>query len=290
MEQAIARPGNDRLKQILVRALIYLGMGILAFVLVFPYAYMILRSLMTGDQVAKVPVEVIPAPVSLEAWDTLFVGNNYLSYTLRTLLITGFNLIAVPFSASLAAYAFTKIKFKGKGVCFGIMMSTMLLPGVITQIPLYVLFSRLGWLDTILPLTIPNLFGGGAIYIFLIRQYMLGIPYELEEAARLDGANTFCRFFRITLPLCMPVLVFVMVTVFNSCWGDFYGPLLYMSKIGKETLAYAIFKDAIYTYVTPDKANLKMAAGTFMSVPPLILFTIFQKQLIEGISTSALKG
>ena len=290
MEKAIARPGNDRLKRTLVKTLIYLGMSILAFVLVFPYAYMILRSLMTGSQVARVPVEVIPAPVSLEAWETLFVGNNYFSYTLRTLFIAAFNLIAIPFSASLAAYAFTKIKFKGKGLCFGIMMSTMLLPGVVTQIPLYVLFSRLSWLDTILPLTIPNLFGGGAIYIFLIRQYMLGIPYELEEAARLDGANTFCRFSRITLPLCMPVLVFVMVTVFNSCWGDFYGPLLYMSKIGKETLAYAIFKDAIYTYVTPDKANLKMAAGTFMSIPPLILFTIFQKQLIEGISTSALKG
>ena len=88
----------------------------------------------------------------------------------------------------------------------------------------------------------------------------------------------------------MPVLVFIMVTVFNNCWGDFYGPLLYIGKAGKETLAYAIYNDALYTYVTPDKANLKMAAGTFMSIFPMILFVIFQKQLIEGVSTSALKG
>jgi ABC transporter, permease protein len=291
MEKTLSvKHSNGRASRIAVKVLIYTVMSILAVILVFPYAYMMLRSFMTGKQVSLVPVELIPAPFTLEAWSTLFIGNNYFSYTLRTLEIVGFNLIAIPFSASLVAYGFAKVKFKGRGICFAIMMATMMLPGIVTQLPLYVLFSSLGWLDTILPLTIPNLFGGGAIYIFLIRQYMLGIPYELEEAALLDGANAFRRYFLITLPLCTPVLVFIMVTVFNSCWGDFYGPLLYMSKMGKETLAYAIYKDALYLYVTPDKANLKMAAGTFMSIFPLILFVIFQKQLIEGVSTSALKG
>lgn len=126
--------------------------------------------------------------------------------------------------------------------------------------------------------------------MFLIRQYMIGIPKELEEAAKIDGANPLVRYFRITLPLCVPILTFIMVTVFNANWSDFYTPLLYLSKEGSETLAYAIFKDSLYTFVTPDKANLKMAAGTFMSVFPAILFVIFQKQLIEGVSTSALKG
>ena len=284
------KTGGGRAKQIVAKVFIYFFMSVLAFILVFPYAYMFLRSFMTGSQVSRVPVELIPSPFSFEAWVTLFQGNNYFSYTLRTLAIVGFNIVAIPFSASLVAYGFSKIKFKGRGVAFAIMMATMMLPGTVTQLPLYVLFSKLGWLDTILPLTIPNLFGGGAIYIFLIRQYMIGIPYELEEAARLDGANAFLRFFVITLPLCVPVLVFIMVTVFNNCWGDFYGPLLYIGKAGKETLAYAIYNDALYTYVTPDKANLKMAAGTFMSIFPMILFVIFQKQLIEGVSTSALKG
>ena len=114
-------------------------------------------------------------------------------------------------------------------------MGTMMLPGVVVQIPLYVLFNDFGWLDTLLPLTVPNLFGGGAIYVFLIRQYMIGIPNELEEAAKIDGANPVQRYFRIVLPLCVPVLVFIMVSVFNANWSDFYTPLLYLSKEGTET-------------------------------------------------------
>ena len=209
---------------------------------------------------------------------------------MQTAKVVVFNLIAVPLSASFVAYGFSKYRFRGKKFFFAVMMGTMMLPGVVTQIPLYVLFNDFGWLDTLLPLTIPNLFGGGAIYVFLIRQYMIGIPKELEEAAKIDGANPLVRYFRITLPLCVPILTFIMVTVFNANWSDFYTPLLYLSKEGSETLAYAIFKDSLYTFVTPDKANLKMAAGTFMSVFPAILFVIFQKQLIEGVSTSALKG
>lgn len=119
---------------------------------------------------------------------------------------------------------------------------------------------------------------------------MVGIPYELEEAAKIDGANPLIRYFRITLPLCVPVLVFIMITVFNAGWSDFYGPLIYMSAEGKETLAYAIFKDSLYKFVTPDKANLKMAAGLFMSVFPTILFVVFQNQLIDGVAVSAVKG
>jgi len=269
---------------------VYFGMSVLAIILLIPYLYMTSRAFMTSDQVKLIPIELLPSPFSVEAFVQLFTANNYFKYLIQTLKIVVFNLIAVPISASFVAYGFSKYKFIGKNVIFAIMLGTMMLPGTVTQIPLYILFAKFGWLDTILPLTIPNLLGGGAIYIFLIRQYMIGIPYELEEAAKIDGANPFIRYLVITLPLSVPVLVFIMITVFNASWGDFYGPLIYISAEGKETLAYAIFKDSIYTFVTPDKANLKMAAGLFMSLFPALLFVVFQKQLIEGVATSALKG
>ncbi len=291
MEYTVRHANNRaKAKKITGRVLIYLLMTALAFILVFPYFFMVLRGLMTSGQVQKFPVEIFPAPFSIEAWVQLFAENNYFSYLIQTLKIIVFNLIAIPLSASFVAYGFSKYNFKGKKLIFSIMLGTMMLPGAVVQIPLYVMFNSFHWLDTLLPLTIPNLFGGGAIYVFLIRQYMIGVPYELEEAAKIDGANPIQRYFKIMLPLCVPVLVFIMVTVFNANWSDFYGPLLYLSQEGKDTLASAIFKDSLYTFVTPDKANLKMAAGTFMSIFPAIVFLIFQKQLIEGISTSALKG
>lgn len=276
--------------KVVSRTLIYLLMAVLALILIFPYVFMVFRGIMTSGQVQKYPVEILPSPVSFEAWIKLFSENNYFTYLLQTLKIIVFNLIAIPLSASFVAYGFSKYNFKGKKIIFSIMLATMMLPGSVVQIPLYTMFNSFGWLDTLLPLTIPNLFGGGAIYVFLIRQYMIGVPYELEEAAKIDGANPLQRYFVIMLPLCIPALIYIMVTVFNANWSDFYGPLIYLSQEGKDTLAYAIFKDSVYRLVTPDKANLKMAAGTFMSLFPAIIFLVFQKQLIEGISTSALKG
>ena len=233
MEYTVRHANNRaKAKKITGRVLIYLLMTALAFILVFPYFFMVLRGLMTSGQVQKFPVEIFPAPFSIEAWVQLFADNNYFSYLIQTLKIIVFNLIAIPLSASFVAYGFSKYNFKGKKLIFSIMLGTMMLPGAVVQIPLYVMFNSFHWLDTLLPLTIPNLFGGGAIYVFLIRQYMIGVPYELEEAAKIDGANPIQRYFKIMLPLCVPVLVFIMVTVFNANWSDFYGPLLYLRQEG----------------------------------------------------------
>ncbi len=161
------RTGSDIAKLVISRAFIYLGMSVLAFVLVIPYLYMFLRAFMTSAQVQLIPIELIPHPFSFEAFVQLFTAQNYFSYLLQTLKIVGFNIIAIPISASFVAYGFAKYKFIGKNVIFACMLGTMMLPGTVTQIPLYVMFAKFGWLDTIMPLTIPNLFGGGAIYIFL---------------------------------------------------------------------------------------------------------------------------
>ena len=280
---------NTRAARNLTRTLQYAVLILLAVVLVFPYFYMFIRSFMTSDQVKLYPVEFWPAPFSVQGWSMFFEGD-YIKAFLRTVLIVGINVIVVPCSASLVAYGFAKIKFLGSGLLFAVMLATMMIPGVVTQIQLYVMYTNLGWTNTILPFVIPNFFGGGAIYIFLIRQFMKGIPNEMDNAARLDGANLFQRYLLITVPLCIPVLIFVMVSVFNAYWGDFYGPLLYMNQEGKETLAFKIYQDVTVQNVTKDKENLRMASGVFMSILPMIFFILFQKQLIEGVAVDGLKG
>ena len=268
----------------------YVIMVVLAAILVFPSLYMILRSVMPTEQILRRPVEMFPQSVTFDAYKQLFKSQGYGGAILQTLKIVGFNVIAVPLSGAFVAYGFARMKFPGKNVVFSIMLATMMIPGAVLQVPLYVLFSDFGWTNTVLPLTIPNLFGGGAVYIFLVRQFMRGIPKEIEDAGRIDGANPYVRFFALILPMCVPVLIYVIINVFNANWGDFYGPLVYMSNADKPTLAYVVFNDAIYADVAAAKENSRMAAGVFMSVFPVVLFVIFQRQLIEGVAVSSLKG
>lgn len=278
-------------KKIAALTFIYIGMSVLALIFAIPVIYMLLRSFMSGGQVMKRPIEMFPSPFYFKAYVQIFVEYGYLRYLGRTVLIVVFNLVAVTLSASFVAYGFSRCKFFGKKAIFALMMGTMMLPGIVTQVPLYILFDEFHWTETILPLTMPNLFGGGAMYIFLIRQYMVGLPKEIEEAAKIDGANPFVRYAVITLPLCVPILVFILVSVFNANWSDYYQPLMYCNT--KPTLALAVYNDTSSSsgrLIAANTENLKMAIGVFMSILPMVFFVVFQKQLIEGVSTSALKG
>lgn len=278
-------------RALIQKGIYYIISVMIAVILVFPFVYMFLRSFMSTEQILRKPVEMFPdASATFAAYIGLFRAQGYGSAILQTMRIVGFNVIAVPLSGSFVAYGFARMKFPGKDAVFTCMLATMMIPGAVLQVPLYVMFSDFGWTDTVLPLTIPNLFGGGAVYIFLMRQFMRGIPKEIEEAGKIDGANPYVRFFVLILPLCTPVLIYVIINVFNANWGDFYGPLVYMSNTQKPTLAFVVFNDAIYASVSAAKENSRMAAGVFMSVFPVILFILFQKQLIEGVAMSSLKG
>ena len=263
---------------------------ILALILVFPFFYMLMRSLMSVSQIMARPVEVFPKGISLSSYAELFSRSGYVSALLQTMKIVVFNIMAVPLSASFVAYGFARMNFPGKKIVFAVMMATMMIPGAVLQVPQYVMFANFGWLNTVYPLTIPNLCGGGAVYIFLITQFMRGIPKEIEEAGVIDGANPFLRYIVLIVPMCIPVFIYVIINVFNGNWGDFYGPLVYMSASDKPTLAYVVFNDAITADVSEAKEGLRMAAGTFMSILPVVLFVVFQKQLIEGVAVSSLKG
>ena len=279
-----------RREKLLLKIFLYILMGAIAIVLLFPYFYMIVKSLMSAEEVDNPYAGFFPKVPQFINYVTVFKTGGYGEGVLWTLCIIAFNLIAVPFSATLIAYSFAKLRWKGRGVMFAAMLGTMMLPSAVTQLPLYIIYSKLGFLNTILPFTIPNLFGGGAVYIFLIRQFMMGIPNELENAAKIDGANAFVRYSRIVVPLCKPVLIYVMVQVFLAYWGDYYGPLVYCaSATAPKTLALVL-----YNFITDNsqgtKVNILMAGAVFMSVIPTILFGIFQKQLIEGVTMGSLKG
>ena len=293
MDNTIAKLENIKAKgnKTFYKVLLYVVLTLVAIVLMFPYLFMVSKSLMTSEETVDPTIRLFPAVLQFNNYVTLFVESNYLLSTLHTLIIVLFNLIAVPFSASIVAFSFAKLRWKGRNFMFAIMLGTMMLPSVVTQLPLYVMFTRFGWIDTLYPFTIPNLFGGGAIYIFLIRQFMLGIPKDMDNAAKIDGANTFTRFIAITLPLCKSVLIFIMVQVFIAYWGDYYGPLMYMhSSNAPKTLAYMVFLNSTEQDSATYMAHMRMAGGVFMSLIPAILFSVFQKQLIEGVVMSGIKG
>ena len=222
----------------------------------------------------------------VEAWTTRPFG----TYLRNTVFILILNEIAILGSASLCAYGFARIDFPGKNLWFGIVLSTMMLPGVVLMIPTFVIFSRIGWVNTYRPLTIPLFFGGGAFNIFLLRQFFLSLPAELADAARIDGCSEFGIYRRIMLPLAKPALATVAVFTFIGAWNDYMGPLLYLSKDPNKytvALGLAMFRGA---FLGRTRWDLLMAASTMMIIPIIVVFFLAQRYFIQGIAVSGLKG
>jgi multiple sugar transport system permease protein len=261
-------------------------------VLVFPYFYMACKSLMTPEEASSFTTVLLPKTPQFANYARVFTDSAYIKATFNSAWVIGFNMLAMTATASLAAFAFAKLKWKFKGLVWAVMMSTLLIPGTITQISLFVMYKNFGWLNTFAPMTVPNLFGGGAFNIFLIRQFMMGTPKDLESAAKIDGLSTFGIYLKIVMPLCAPVLVYVMISVFLSGWGDYYGPLVFMpSSDAPKTLPYLLYMNTLGSdSMGIDKSSVRMAAGVFMTVVPLIVFAFFQKKLIEGVTLGAVKG
>ncbi|MCK9235104.1 MAG: carbohydrate ABC transporter permease [Acholeplasmataceae bacterium] len=277
-------------KKRLVTISLFALMVAIAIILIFPYVFMVSKSLMNSVEVINPIVQLFPKKPQFTNYVDLFTEADYLKATMNSIIVVTFNIIVVPLSASLIAFSFAKLEWKGKKFMFAFMMSTMMLPGIVTQIPLYVMYSKIGWLDTLKPLMIPNLFGGGAIYIFLLRQFMRAIPKDLEEAAKIDGAGTFRIYWQIILPLCKPVLIYIIVTVFIANWGDYYGPLVFMSSSeAPRTLPYLIFLQSTDVNAAANMVHMRMAGSVFLTIVPIILFSIFQKHLIEGIVMTGIK-
>lgn len=211
----------------------------------------------------------------------------FLTYTRNTLIITGLNMIGTVFSASLVAYSFAKLRWKGRDIWFIVMLATMMLPSQVTQIPLFVLYKKLGWLNTYYPLVVGSFFGGGAFNIFLLRQFFSTLPNELSEAAKVDGCSEMRIFLNIVLPLCKPALATIAIFSFMGSWNDFFGPLIYLTEPQKYTIALGLRAFQGYSGV---QWNLLMAASVVTALPTLILFFCFQNYFVKGITLTGIKG
>lgn len=212
----------------------------------------------------------------------------FFTFLLNTLIILLPVLIGTVFSAALCAYGFARFRFKGKKTLFLVLLATMMLPSQVTLIPMFIMFKEAGWVDTFLPLIVPSFFGGGAFNIFLIRQFMRGIPRDLDESAFVDGANRIQIFLRIILPLSMAPLIAVAIFTFMGVWNDFQGPLIYLNSTEKYTLALGL---SMFKGLYNVEWNMLMAATILIMLPALIVFFAAQKYFIEGISiSSAIKG
>jgi ABC-type glycerol-3-phosphate transport system permease component len=204
----------------------------------------------------------------------------------NTFLLVAINVIGQVLSCTLIAYGFARLRFPGRNVLFMIMLATLLIPEQITMIPLFILYRDLGWVGTYLPLTVPSFFGN-AFFVFLLRQYMLTLPYELDEAARIDGCNTWQILYRILLPLCLPPLTIIVVYTFTGVYNDFLGPLIYLTDPNMFTLAIGL---ATFVGRYSSQWNYLMAASLVVLLPLLIIYYFAQRYLIGGIASFGLKG
>ena len=266
----------------------YVLLSLLGLFFAFPAIYMIICSFLTRDAAVS-PETVIPRPsdFSLEAYQKVFEDVGLIDGLGNTLIVAALNIAGVVIAATFCAYGLTKVYFKGQKAMFAIILGTVFLPGTVTSIPLFTIYSKLGWVDTLLPLWLPIWFGGGAMNIFLIRQFMRGIPKSYTEAATIDGANSFQILLTVIVPLLKPILLYLAITTFIGCWNDYSGPLMYLTGGDIKTLALQLFE----TFRDDEsfELNAQMAVGVLMMIPIAVLFGFFQNELTEGVANVGLK-
>jgi multiple sugar transport system permease protein len=266
----------------------YVVLCIATFFFILPFLWMISGAFKIPSQILSYPPTFIPNPFSLQNFATVWDSIPLLRYFWNSLFIAVVSTIGTLVSSSLVAFGFARIRARGKNIWFILLLSTMMIPYYVTIIPTFSLYQNLGWLNTYLPLTVPSFLGvGGAFYIFLLRQFFLNVPRELDEAATLDGASLFTIYWRIMLPLSKPALVTVALFQFVASWNDFFAPLIYLSNSNMYTLPVAVrFFQGLYS------ANLGplMAMAAMTIFPILLLFLFAQKMFVQGIATTGIKG
>jgi multiple sugar transport system permease protein len=257
-----------------------------SFIMLLPLAWLFRSSIMTPGQIFTFPPEWIPNPFAWQNYPEAVTTIPFLLYFKNTLFILIPTVLGTVVTATLAAYGFARLRWRGRDLVFNILLTTLMLPYAITLIPTFLLWARLGLINTTWPLVLPRWFGGGIFYIFLLRQFFRTIPRELDEAALLDGANRLQVLWHIIVPVSRPALVTVAIFAALSTWNDFLGPLMYLNDSNKFTLALGL---AEFTGLYNSQWHLLMAASSVVILPVMILFFFAQKHFIEGITLTGTK-
>lgn len=266
--------------------LIHLALIPAAFVFLLPFLWMLSTSLKPDTQFYSYPPIWIPNPFQ---WSNYPDAVNFISFFLylrNTVTIAVSATIGVLISSSLVAYSLARIPWAGRNVLFILTVATLMLPFQVTMIPLFLVFKNLGWINSFLPLIVPHWFGG-ALYIFLLRQFFMTIPMELSEAARIDGASEFRIYWSVILPLAKPALATVAIFEFIARWRDYLGPLIYLSDQELYVLSLGIYE---YQSQYGAEWGLLMAASVLITLPIILLFFFLQKTFVQGITLTGIKG
>lgn len=263
---------------------------VFALGILYPLFWMIGSSFKPEAEVFK-DLGLIPKHFTLENYKIGWQSNGRVTFTTyfkNSIIVSALCVIGNLLSCTLAAFAFARLKFKGRNLMFALMMMTLMLPQHAIIVPQYVYFYKLGWIDTAMPLAVPKFLATDAFFVYLLVQFIRGIPRELDEAAIVDGCSTYGVFAKIVLPLCQPALVTTTIFTFMWSWNDFFTQIIYLRTVEKYTVTLAL---RMFIDQTARSAYGAMfAMSTISIIPIMILFIFFQKQLIEGVATSGLKG
>lgn len=284
---------RHRLRQAIIYACLLFG----AALVLLPFFWMISTALKTPEQLFTTTLNLVPNPAApqnfIDVWSkmsSIAPGMTFFRIIGNTLFITVLAMLGEIISASLVAYGFARFRWRGRNTLFTIMLATVMIPGIITRIPSFLIWKQLNLLNTYDPLTWPSLFAWGPLYVFLMRQFFLSIPREIEEAAVMDGANVVQIYYHIMLPLIRPIMLAIAVLSFQANWNNFQGPLLYLNTTQTFPLALAIrFFDQSLSKEAP-QWHYMMALTTMMAIPVLVIYFLAQKQFLEGINVGAVKG
>ncbi len=266
-----------------VTVYVLLGVGSLAFL--FPLVWMLVTALKPDAQLFAYPPEWVPRPPMWGNFKEAIEYFPFWAYFRNSTIVTVLSVFGQVFSAAIVAYGFAKLRWPGREVVFFLVLATLMIPSQVTMIPQFIIFTRIGWVDTLLPLIVPSFFGGGAFNVFLFRQYYRTIPREYNDAARIDGASHWRIFWQIILPQSKPVIATASIFAFLWTWNDFMGPVIYLHSPENFTLPIGL---RAFQQQTGTEWDLLMAASLIVMIPVILLFFFLQRYFVQGMAMSGL--
>ncbi len=273
---------QDRIKRTIAYTIVF----IMAVAYIFPLYWLLVTALKTDLEIFAQPPPIFPPNPQ---WRNFAESTTYIPfwrYMWNTIAISGLTVLGTVLSCTFIAYGFARIQWPGRNIIFLIYLSTIMLPSQVTLIPLYLIFRDLGWVGTFLPLVVPHFFGS-ALYVFLLRQFLLTIPQELSDAARIDGASELGILWHVMIPLMRPALAVVALFTFVQTYRDFLGPLIYLQNQQDWTISLGL---KLFQNMYGAQWQLMMAASTLAMLPTIVLFFFTQKTFVRGIALTGLKG
>ncbi len=293
--QAVTLPSNEarrssHQKPVWSKAVTYLALVVLSLLMGFPFLWTATSSLKTAPETQFFPPLLFPAIPQWANYALVFAEQPIATWFLNSLIVAGIAIPGAVVTATLVAYSFARFDYPGHDLLFMVLLSTLMIPYEVTLIPQYLVFAQIHWLNTFLPLTVPAWGGGGAFTIFLLRQFFMTIPRDLDDAADVDGATSFQVLWNIILPLSRPALATAAILLFLNTWNDFLGPFIYLNDPKLFTMSVGLrFFQTVPETTGASKDNLLMAATIIMSIPALALFFAAQRYFVRGIVMSGLK-